>query len=44
LILAIAVAQYEADEKEVVFSVDDMDIGKSAGLTRQLFLTNILYR
>ncbi|KAF8335572.1 ankyrin repeat protein [Amanita rubescens] len=31
LILAIAVAQYEADEKEVVFSVDDMDIGKSAG-------------
>ncbi|KAF8335552.1 hypothetical protein F5887DRAFT_921076 [Amanita rubescens] len=31
LILAIAIAQYEADEKEVVFSVDDMDIGKSAG-------------
>jgi hypothetical protein len=30
LILAIAVAQYEADEKEVVFSVDDFDIGKSA--------------
>ena len=29
LILAIAVAQYEADEKEVVFSVDDVDIGKS---------------
>ncbi|KAF8350967.1 hypothetical protein F5887DRAFT_912879 [Amanita rubescens] len=31
LILAIAIAQYEADEKEVVFSVDDMDIGESAG-------------
>ena len=30
LILAIAVAQYKADDKEVVFSVDDMDIGKSA--------------
>ena len=30
MILAIAVAQYEADEKDVVFSVDDMDIGKSA--------------
>ena len=30
MILAIAVAQYEADEKEAVFSVDDMDIGKFA--------------
>ena len=29
LILAIAVAQFEAEDAEVVFSVNNMDLGKS---------------
>ena len=41
LILAIAVAQYEADEKDVV---DDVDIGKSAGFNTSVVHNGIFSR